>query len=90
MCILLGVSMPQVNSISVENIPSNTYYVDREKKKEEIYKNEDHIHKQGPLSGLKAELYETENTLLTYFPKGFMGSKTATSMNFYQWEEFPM
>ncbi len=89
MCILLGVSMPQVNSISVENIPSNTYYVDREKKKEEIYKNEDHIHKQGPLSGLKAELYETENTLLTYFPKGFMGSKNSNFHEFLSMGRVP-
>ena len=81
MCILLGVNMSQIQSISVENIPSNTYYVATEKKKEDVFKNEDHIHKQGPLSGLKAELYETENALLTYFPKGFMGSKNS---NFHE------
>ncbi len=86
---LLGVNMPQIQNINVENIPSNTYYVATEKKREDIYKNEDHIHKQGPLSGAKAELYETENALLTYMPKGFMGSKNSNFHEFLSMGKIP-
>lgn len=86
---MLGENMPQVPKVSIEDIPRNSYYVDKNKKKEDIYKNEDHIHRQGPLSGLNAELYETENALLTYFPKGFMGSKNSNFHEFLAMGRIP-
>lgn len=81
--------MTQVPSISVDKIPSNTYVVAKEQKKEAIYKNEDHIHKQGPLSNFAAEAYETGNALLTYFPKGFMGSKNSNFHEFLTMGRIP-
>ena len=73
--------MPQVNSVNLESIPKNTYVVSKEEKKEKYYKNEPHIHKQGPLTGLKAGAHKFTNDFLTYFPKGFQGSKNS---DFYE------
>ncbi len=79
---MLGVNMPQVPKISIDDIPRNTYYVKSpEQRKQEDAAINDHIHKQGPLSALNSEFYETANALLTYFPKGFMGSKNS---NFHE------
>lgn len=73
--------MQQVNRLSVENLPPKGYYVSNDEKKEKFYKNESHIHKQGPLSGVKAGAHKLSNDFLTYFPKGFAGSKNS---DFYE------
>ena len=62
-----------------ESLPKTGYLVSKEEKKEKIYKNESHIHKQGPLSGVKAGAHRLYNDILTYFPKGFAGSKNLKS-----------
>ena len=66
----------------IENLPRTGYYVSKEDKKEKIYKNESHIYKQGPLSGIKAGAHRFYNDILTYFPKGFAGSKNS---DFYEY-----
>ena len=73
--------MSQVNSVNLESIPKNTYLVSKDEKKEKFYKNESHIHKQGPLTGLKAGVHKLTNDIFTYFPKGFQGSKNS---DFYE------
>lgn len=73
--------MQQVIRPSVETLPQKGYYVSNEEKKEKFYKNESHIHKQGPLSGVKAGAHKLSNDFLTYFPKGFAGSKNS---DFYE------
>lgn len=66
----------------VENLPKTGYYVSKEEKKEKIYKNESHIHKQGLFSDAKAGAHKFYNDILTYFPKGFAGSKNS---DFYEY-----
>jgi len=66
----------------VENLPKVGYYVSKEEKKENIYKDESYIHKQGPLSGVKAEAHKLYSDFLVYFPKGFQGSKNS---DFYEY-----
>ena len=66
----------------IESLPKTGYYVSKEEKKEKIYKNESHIYKQGPLSGVKAGAHRFYNDILTYFPKGFAGSKNS---DFYEY-----
>lgn len=63
------------------------YVVDRDKKKEEYYKNESHIHKQGPLTGAKVVAHKLTNDVFTYFPKGFAGSKNS---DFYEYLSMSM
>ncbi len=82
MCRLFGVNMQQIQSPSVENLPKIGYYVSKDEKKEKIYQTESHIHKQGPLSGIKVEAHKLSNDILTYFPKGFAGSKNS---DFYEY-----
>ncbi len=74
--------MQQIKSPSIENLPKIGYYTSKEQKKEEFYKNEPHIYKQGPLSGVKAGAHKLYNDFLTYFPKGFAGSKNS---DFYEY-----
>ncbi|MBQ8636217.1 hypothetical protein IJ425_08715 [bacterium] len=74
--------MQQITSSSVDNLPKIGYLVSSEEKKEKFYKNESHIHKQGPLSGVKAGAHKLSNDFLTYFPKGFAGSKNS---DFYEY-----
>ena len=52
--------MQQVTSFNVENLPQKGYYVSNDEKKEKFYKNESHIHKQGPLSGVKAGAHKLQ------------------------------
>ena len=66
----------------ITNLPRTGYYVSKEGNKDKIYKNESHIHKQGPLSGLNAGAHRLYNDILTYFPKGFTGSKNS---DFYEY-----
>ena len=73
--------MPQVNSVNLDSIPKNSYLVSKEEKKEKYYKNESHIHKQGPFTSVKAGAHKLTNDFLTYFPKGFQGSKNS---DFYE------
>lgn len=71
-----------VQKVNVDNLPKVGYYVSKEQKKEKIYRTEPHIHKQGPLSGVKAEAHKLYNDVLAYFPKGFAGSKNS---DFYEY-----
>lgn len=75
----------------IQNTPVNSkplgYTVDKEKKKEEHYKNESHIHKQGPLTGAKVAAHKLTNDIFTYFPKGFSGSKNS---DFYEYLSMSM
>jgi len=77
-----GVKMQQVNSIKVSNFPEKGYFSSKEEKKDRFYLNESHIYKQGPLAGIKATAHKLENDILTYFPKGFSGSKNS---DFYEY-----
>ena len=74
--------MQQVQSPSVDSLPRIGYYVSKEEQKQKFIKNESHIHKQGPLSGVKAGAHKLTNDFLTYFPKGFAGSKNS---DFYEY-----
>ena len=74
--------MQQITSPSVDKLPKIGYLVSNEEKKEKFYKNESHIHKQGPLTGLKAGVHKLTNDVFTYFPKGFSGSKNS---DFYEY-----
>ncbi len=74
--------MQQIKSPSVDNLPKVGYYVSKEEKKKNFYENETHIHKQGPLSGIKAGAHKLTNDIFTYFPKGFQGSKNS---DFYEY-----
>ncbi len=74
--------MQQIQSPSVDSLPRIGYYVSKEEQKQKFYKNESHIHKQGPLSGVKAGAHKFTNDFLTYFPKGFAGSKNS---DFYEY-----
>ncbi len=74
--------MQQVKLTSVDNLPPTGYYVSNEQKKEKFYKNESHIHKQGPLAGIKVSAHRLTNDIFTYFPKGFSGSKNS---DFYEY-----
>lgn len=73
--------MQQVKATSYENIPYNAYRVSNDERREKFYKHESHIHKQGPLAGLKAGAHKLTNDIFTYFPKGFQGSKNS---DFYE------
>lgn len=73
--------MQQVNGVNVENLPAIGYYSSSKDRKEHYYATESHIHKQGPLSGLKAGAHKLTNDIFTYFPKGFAGSKNS---DFYE------
>lgn len=78
-----------MQNLNVENLPNKGYVVSIENKKEEFYKNESHIHKQGPLSGVKAELHKISNDIFTYFPKGFQGSKNSDFYEFLSLGKIP-
>ena len=73
--------MTQVNSINLESIPKNTYLVSKDEKKEKFYKNESHIYKQGPFASINTGAHKLYNDFVTYFPKGFQGSKNS---DFYE------
>lgn len=73
--------MQQITGPSVDKLPKVGYWVSKEEKKENFYKTESHIHKQGALSGVKAGAHKLTNNILTYFPKGFAGSKNS---DFYE------
>lgn len=74
--------MQQVQNSSVDSLPKIGYRVSKENKKENIYKSESHIPKQGPFMDIKAGAHKLTNDILTYFPKGFSGSKNS---NFYEY-----
>ena len=67
---------------SFENLPAVGYRSSKEEKRENIYKTESHIPKQGPLTGAKVGIHKFTNDILTYFPKGFSGSKNSS---FYEY-----
>ena len=73
--------MTQVDKINLESIPKNTYVTSKEERRENFYKNESHIYKQGPLAGANANAHKFINDFITYFPKGFQGSKNS---DFYE------
>jgi len=79
--VVFGVKMQQINGINVDKLPRNAYYVSKEDIRKNFYENEPHIHKQGPLSGIKASAHKLTNDIVTYFPKGFKGSKNS---DFYE------
>lgn len=81
--------MQQIQSPNLENLPNTGYYVSKDNRKEEFYKNESHIHKQSPLSGLKAGAHKLSNDIFTYFPKGFQGSKNSDFYEFLSLGMFP-
>ena len=66
----------------ITNLPRTGYYVSKEGNKDKIYKNESHIHKQGPFTTIKAGAHKFTNDIFTYFPKGFAGSKNS---DFYEY-----
>lgn len=72
----------QVNDVKISNLPKKGYLSSKEEKRDRFYLNESHIYKQGPLSGVKATVHKLENDILTYFPKGFAGSKNS---DFYEY-----
>ena len=74
--------MQPVASVNVENLPNVGYLVSDKDKKEKFYKYETHIHKQGPLEGVKVGAHKLYNDILTYYPKGFAGSKNS---DFYEY-----
>ncbi len=74
--------MQQIQSPSVDSLPRIGYYVSKEEQKQKFFEEESHIHKQGPLSGVKAGAHKLTNDFLTYFPKGFAGSKNS---DFYEY-----
>lgn len=73
--------MTRVSPAKFDNIPPNTYLVSKEEKKENFYKNESHIYKQGPFASINAGTHKFINDFITYFPKGFQGSKNS---DFYE------
>ena len=74
--------MQPVTSVNVENLPNVGYLVSDKEKKEKFFKNESHIYKQGPLEGVKVGAHKLYNDVLTYYPKGFVGSKNS---DFYEY-----
>lgn len=81
--------MQQIKGPNLENLPKVGYYVSRDNKKEEFDKNESHIHRQDPLSGLRAGAHKFSNDILTYFPKGFQGSRNSDFYEFLSLGMFP-
>lgn len=80
--------MQQIPAANIAPKSNNTgYTVDREKKKEEYYKNESHVLKQGPLTGAKVAAHKLTNDVFTYFPKAFAGSKNS---DFYEYLSMSM
>ena len=73
--------MQQVNGINVDKLPKTGYYVSKDENKEKFYETESHIYKQGPLTGVQVGAHRFVNNFLTYFPKGFKGSK---NLDFYE------
>ena len=76
--------MQKVHSISVDKIPFKSgYHVpSRQERREKFYGTDSHIYAQGPLAGVKAGAHKFINNFLTYFPKGFSGSKNS---DFYEY-----
>lgn len=74
--------MQQVQSISVDKLPNIGYLSSKEKHREEFNKNESHIPEKTFLPGVKASFFKLTNDVLTYFPKGFAGSKNS---DFYEY-----
>ena len=66
---------------AIRNLPDVGYYISKEGKKQEINESESHIHRQNALTGMNVEAHKLTNDILTYFPKGFAGSKNS---NFYE------
>lgn len=79
--------MQQITTPNVNSPKTTGYTVDKEKKKEHYYQNESHIHKQGPLTGIKTSAHKLTNDVFTYFPKGFAGSKNS---DFYEYLSMSM
>ena len=79
--------MQQISSISVDKLPNSGYLVNDEEKKKKFFQTESHIHKQGPLTGLKAGAHKLTNDIFTYYPKGFAGSKNS---DFYEYLSMSM
>lgn len=73
--------MTQLKTQNYNNLPHIGYQVSDEDRKNNFYKYESHIHKQGPLSGVKVGLHKLTNDVFTYFPKGLSGSKNS---DFYE------
>lgn len=72
----------QQYSVSLDKLPKKGYYVSKKEQKEKHYHEESHIHKQGPLTGIKTSAHKLYNDVFTYFPKGFKGSKNS---DFYEY-----
>jgi len=74
--------MQQVSSVDVNKLPANGYIKpSREEKKAKIYKDESHIPKQNAFRNIDTNVKKLYNDVLTYFPKGFKGSKNS---DFYE------
>ncbi len=73
----------------INSLPDVGYYVSKEVKREEINTNESHIDKQGALTGVKTEAHKLTNDILTYFPKGFSGSKNSDFYEFLSLGKVP-
>jgi len=69
--------MQQVKGVNVDSLPRTGYYVSKDERRNEYYKTESHICKQGPLRGVKAGFQKLTDDIFTYFPKGFAGSKNS-------------
>ncbi len=84
MCVrCFGVKMQRITNPVAKPVPKTGYYIDKEKIKEEHAKNESHIpQKQGFLTNAKVYAHKLTNDVVTYFPKGFQGSKNS---DFYEY-----
>ncbi len=88
MCVKnFGENMQQITTPNVGATKTIGYDVNKEKRKEETYKNEAHIYKQGPLTGVKVAAHKLTNDIFTYYPKGFAGSKNS---DFYEYLSMSM
>ncbi len=76
--------MQQITSPLISKAPSKVgYHTDKDKIKEEYAKNEPHIpKKQGFATNAKVYAHKLTNDILTYYLKGFQGSKNS---DFYEY-----
>ncbi|MBR1618012.1 hypothetical protein IJ670_07670 [bacterium] len=81
--------MQQVQNVNFDKTSGKVGYKvpTKEEKRENFYKTESHLYKQRPLTGLQVGAHKFTNSLLTYFPKGFAGSKNS---NFYEYLSMSM
>ncbi len=69
-------------TINYGKLPNIGYISSIEERKKRIFENEPHIHEQNALSGISAEADKLKNSMVSYFPKGFAGSKNS---DFYEY-----